>query len=108
MLIKQFIKLKLNKADERLLKEFVSEDEVDLVIEGSKINFLLHDHKKKEKFYKLLSNNKIKQAWDNEIISSIIGRPIYNLELTKIQIVKIINKIYNKYKYSSLYVLENE
>ena len=105
MLTKAFV---YTKIDERLLKEFVSEDDIEIIIEGNRINFSLHDYKKKEEFYKLLLNNKIKQAYDNELISTIIGKPICSPELIKPQIVKIINKIYNKYKYLSSYVLENE
>jgi len=105
MLIKNFVYAKI--IDEEY-KDFVSEDDINIIVEGNKINFSIHDGEKKEKFFKLLSNNKIKQAYDEEIISDIIGKPIYSPALIKNQIVKIINKIYNKYKYSSVYVLENE
>lgn len=104
MLIDAFV---YTKIDERL-KDFISKDDIEIVIENNRIIFSFHDYKKKEEFYKLLLNNKIKQAYDNELISTIIGKPICSTELLKIQIVGIINKIYNKYKYLSSYVLENE
>lgn len=105
MLINAFV---YTKIDERL-KEFISIDDIEIVIEGDRINFSFHNYKKKEEFYKLLLNNKIKQYLYDELISAIIGKPTNTpTPLLKTHIVKIINKIYNKYKYLPSYVLENE
>lgn len=85
-------------------KEFLSEDEIDIYIKYDKVSFSILNHKKKNILNKILSKKMLKQAFADEL-SNFFGKP--TSAISKNQIVKIFNKIYNKYCNTS-YLLENE